>query len=169
MSRFANLHRRLRQLRRDVLFFIVSAPISKNVTPRGAHRRKSWLLRASQTSSQPPMSIAAASVHDKLDEAELKLVHASALVSALFRLSFGCTVTTLCPTLWSGDTYRPVLMGHPRVWATTTTTTTTTTKTSPASSVVKGLDLKCKGPRFDSRGAPEGFSHTGQGKLFGLS
>jgi hypothetical protein len=27
----------------------------------------------------------------------------------------------------------------------------------------------CKGPRFDSRGAPEGFSHTGQGKLFGLS
>eukprot|EP00966_Prymnesium_polylepis_P269899 6235146-Prymnesium_polylepis.1 len=31
------------------------------------------------------------------------------------------------------------------------------------------VDLKCKGPRFDSRGAPEGFSRTGQGKLFGLS
>eukprot|EP00966_Prymnesium_polylepis_P282441 6526238-Prymnesium_polylepis.1 len=33
----------------------------------------------------------------------------------------------------------------------------------------KAVDLKCKGPRFDPRGAPEGFSHTGQGKLFGLS
>eukprot|EP00966_Prymnesium_polylepis_P274911 6352252-Prymnesium_polylepis.1 len=24
----------------------------------------------------------------------------------------------------------------------------------------KAVDWKCKGPRFDSRGAPEGFSHT---------
>eukprot|EP00966_Prymnesium_polylepis_P055291 1278574-Prymnesium_polylepis.1 len=33
----------------------------------------------------------------------------------------------------------------------------------------KAVDLKCKGPRFYSPGAPEGFYHTGQGKLFGLS
>eukprot|EP00966_Prymnesium_polylepis_P087140 2016761-Prymnesium_polylepis.1 len=33
----------------------------------------------------------------------------------------------------------------------------------------KAVDLKSKGPRFDSRGTPEGFSHTGQKKVFGLS